>query len=57
MVEYAWKDYYFLDLDVTASIYIVTPLLLDLFHKLDKNYVKFLTIILSILFLTDFVFI
>lgn len=25
-------------------------------HKLDKNYVKFLTIILSILFLTDFVF-
>lgn len=40
----------------TASIYIVTPLLLDLFHKLDKNYVKFLTIILSILFLTDFVF-
>lgn len=40
----------------TVSIYIVTPLLLDLFHKLDKNYVKFLTIILSILFLTDFVF-
>ena len=38
------------------SIYIVTPLLLDLFHKLDKNYVKFLTIMLSILFLTDFVF-
>ena len=40
----------------TVSIYIVTPLLLDLFHKLDKNYVKFLTIMLSVLFLTDFVF-
>ena len=40
----------------TVSIYIVTPLLLDLFHKLDKNYVKFLTIMLSLLFLTDFVF-
>ena len=40
----------------TVSIYIVTPLLLDLFHRLDKHYVKFLTIMLSILFLTDFVF-
>lgn len=34
----------------------VTPLLLELFHRLDKHYVKFLTIMLSILFLTDFVF-
>ena len=40
----------------TVSIYIVTPLLLELFHRLDKHYVKFLTIMLSILFLTDFVF-
>lgn len=37
-------------------LYCYTIITRFIFHKLDKNYVKFLTIILSILFLTDFVF-
>lgn len=40
----------------TASIYFVTPFLLDLFHKLDKAFVKYLAIMLSVLILIDLSF-
>lgn len=55
-LEYAWKELLFFGFGCICEYLYCYTILLDLFHKLDKNYVKFLTIILSILFLTDFVF-
>ena len=37
----------------TVGIYIVSPFLLNIFHKLNKAYIKFLAIMLSILILID----